>query len=77
MGIQPLPSRPSLDEGPSEAQTSMPQMELTRDVWDPNDDQMQEVLEALQIKMTQEKGVASLLGLPQIIQGSLEAEVKL
>ena len=48
MGIQPFPSMSSLDEGPSEAQASMPQLKLTKDVWDLSDDQLWEVLEALQ-----------------------------
>ena len=59
MGIFPLSSMPSLDEGQSEAQA-----ELTREVWDLNDDQMWEVLEALQTKMAQ-RGACSPTGSPQ------------
>ena len=47
-GIHPLPRVSSLDEGPSEAQASMPWVELGRDIQDLDDDQLQEVLEALQ-----------------------------
>ena len=52
-GIQPLPSMLSPDEGPSEAQASTSQAEPIRDVWDLNSYQLQEILEALQIKMAQ------------------------
>ena len=51
MGIQPLPNMPSLDKGLSEAQAFMLHVELSRDVWDLNENQLQEVLEALQTKM--------------------------
>ena len=41
-----------------EVQASMPQVELTGDVWDLNNDQLQEALEALQIKMALREGEA-------------------
>ena len=63
------PSMPSPDEGP-EAQTSMPQAYLTRDVWNLDSDQLQEVLEALQTVMAQREGAAPLLGCPREIQGT-------
>ena len=47
VSAQPLPSASSLEEGLLEAQMSTSQMELTRDVWDLNDDQLWEVLQAL------------------------------
>ena len=47
---------PSLDEGP--------QTELTRDVEDLNDDQLWEVLEALQMEMARREGLAPPHGLP-------------
>ena len=48
VGTLSLMSMPSLDEGPLEAQTSIPCVELTMIVWDLDDDQLWEVLEALQ-----------------------------
>ena len=40
-----------------------PKVELTRDVWNLNDDQLWEVLVALQTKIAQKEGAAPLLGL--------------
>ena len=77
VGIWPLSNLPSQDKGPSEAQASMPQAELTRDVKDLGEDQLQEVLEVLQTEMAQRDGAASPLGLPWGIQGSLGVVVKL
>ena len=54
----------------------MPWVELTRDVWDLDDDQLLEVLEALQTTMAQRMSVASLLGHPGEIQRSLKLAVK-
>ena len=56
LGVQPLANVPSLEEGLSEAQMSMSQMELIRDVWYLDDEQLWEVLEALQTKMAQRDG---------------------
>ena len=47
---QPLPSEPNPDDGPH--------MELTRDVWDLDDDQLWEMLEALQMETARRKGAA-------------------
>ena len=64
-GTQPLPRVPSLDEGPSEAQASKPHVGLIRDVQDLNDDQLWEVLEALQTKMAQREGLCPNWGHPR------------
>ena len=61
VGIQPLPSP---EEGLSKVQTSMSQAQPTRDVWDLDNDQLQQVLKALQIKMAKRERVAPLLGSP-------------
>ena len=74
VGIQPLPSMPSRDEGLSEAQALMPQVELTRDVWDLNNDQLWEALEVLLIKMAWREG--QLLGSPWGNLGPLGVKVK-
>ena len=48
---QPLPSEPHLDNGP--------QMELTtRDLWDLDNDQLQEALEVVQFKTARKEGAA-------------------
>ena len=77
LGIWPLLSIPSLDEGPLEAKASIPQVELTRDVLEFNDDQLWEALEALQTKTAQRGRAATPLGLPQgnprVPEGSSEA----
>ena len=65
VGIWPLPSMPSQDKRLSEAQASMPQVELTWDVWDLNDNQLQEAVEALQTKTDWSEGAASQLASPQ------------
>ena len=70
MGAQPLPSKPQLDDGPRQ--------EVTRDVWDLDDDQLWEVLEALQMKTARREGVASPYRLPQgslRVPGGNEANV--
>ena len=69
MGIQPLPSAPSPDEEPLETQASMPQVELTRDVQDLNNDQLQEVLEALQIEMAWRQETAPTVVTPEKCRG--------
>ena len=51
VGTWPLPRMPNLDKGLSEAQVPMPLEELSRDVWDLDNDQLWEVLEALQTEM--------------------------
>ena len=51
VGTQPLPSMPSLEKGLSEAQASMLQVEITRDVQDLDDNQLWEILEALKTEM--------------------------
>ena len=48
LAIWPVPGMPSLEKGPSGAQASTTQAELTRDVWDLDDDQLWGALEALQ-----------------------------
>ena len=60
---------PSPDKGPSEAQASMSQAELTRDVWDLDNDQLQEVLGALQTKMALREGMHAYWGHFREIQG--------
>ena len=65
VGTQPLPSMPSLDKGLLEAQTPMSQEELTRDVQDLDDDELWELLEALQTETTRREGTGSPLGSPQ------------
>ena len=50
METQPLPSEPHLDNGP--------QTELTRDLWDLDDDQLWEVLEAVQLEAARREGAA-------------------
>ena len=55
---------PSLDEGPSEAQASLPQPELTMDAKDLDDNQLWEVLEDLKTKTAQREGAVPLLWLP-------------
>ena len=71
VGIQPLPCMPSPDEGPSEAQASRPWAELPMGVWDLNDDQLQEVLEPLQTKWPDRRGLHSQWDHLGEIQGSL------
>ena len=73
VSVQPLPSVPSPDEEPSEAQASIPQVELTRDIWDLNNDQLWEVLETLQTKVAQREGQHPYWHHPGEIQGPLEA----
>ena len=55
----PLLSEPTSDSGP--------QLEFTRDVWDLDDDQLREVLEALHLEMARWEGSAPT----QVILGSL------
>ena len=56
MDTQPLPSEPSLDNGPHS--------ELIRDVWH-LDDQLLEALEALQMETARREGMAPKHRLPQ------------
>ena len=51
VGICSLSSMPSPEKGLAETQASIPQAELTRDVWDLNNEQLWKVLEALQTKL--------------------------
>ena len=74
VGIWPFPSMPNLDKGPLEAQTSMPQAELTRDVWDLDDDQLWEALEALQVKVSRGRGLHPYWGHPRV-PGSISEAV--
>ena len=60
---------PSLDD--------RPMMKLARDVWDLNDDQLWEVLEALQMKMARREEMAPPHWLPQGIRGPPGMAVKL
>ena len=50
MDTWPLPSKPNVDDGP--------QTELTRDIQDLDDDQLWEVLEALQTETARREGTA-------------------
>ena len=65
----PLPTMPSQDNGP--------QMELTRDVWNLDDDQLWEVLEALQMEIARKEGWHPHTGHLKEIWGAWEALVKL
>ena len=63
--VQPLPHVPCLEESLSEAPLSTSWTELTRDIWDLDDDQLCKVLEALQTKMVQRGEITPQLGHPR------------
>ena len=63
VGYPTPPSEPHLDNGP--------QMELTRDLWNLDDDQLWEVLEAGQLKAARKEGAATHMGHPWLVWGSL------